>query len=72
MKHSDLLNFLAALPKTVCSIELGFLDFLDGNWHGLLNGIRETLCWHQQENIETQTHGWYNGVDAPGGIWHLA
>ncbi|KAF4768585.1 hypothetical protein HAV15_002121 [Penicillium sp. str.  len=49
VKQSDSLNFLAALPKTVRSIELGFLDFLDGNWHGLLNAIRETLYWHQQD-----------------------
>ncbi|KAJ5824067.1 hypothetical protein N7447_006407 [Penicillium robsamsonii] len=50
VKQSDLMDFLAALPKTVCSIELSFLKFLDGNWHSLLTEICDTLCWNQRDN----------------------
>ncbi|KAI2725291.1 hypothetical protein CBS147326_6003 [Penicillium roqueforti] len=49
VKQGDMINFLAGLPKTTCVIELSFLEFLDGCWHGLLTEIRDTLCWDQRD-----------------------
>lgn len=49
--QDDVISLLAALPKTLRSVELSFLKFLDngGNYHGLLAGIRETLRWHERD-----------------------
>ncbi|KAK4085865.1 hypothetical protein Purlil1_9822 [Purpureocillium lilacinum] len=52
VQQSDLIRLLAALPRTVRSVELGFLHFLHdrGNHHDLLEDMRETLGWQSWEN----------------------
>lgn len=51
--QSDIVSFLAALPETLCTVELGFLRFLDnsGNWRGLLTDMRDTLRWHERDRV---------------------
>ncbi|OBR10472.1 hypothetical protein CH63R_06164 [Colletotrichum higginsianum IMI 349063] len=47
VKQQDLLDFLAALPQTLRSVELSFLWFMkdNGNYRELLFGIRNDLGW---------------------------
>ncbi|KAJ0347676.1 hypothetical protein KNSL1_006285 [Colletotrichum chrysophilum] len=50
VKQKDLLDFLAALPQTLLSVELSFLWFLkdSGDYRELLFGIRDTLDWRRR------------------------
>jgi hypothetical protein len=49
VKQDDLLSMLASLPKSIRSVELGFLFFLDeSNYKSLLDAMRETLGWRHR------------------------
>ncbi|KAK1721904.1 hypothetical protein BDP67DRAFT_586852 [Colletotrichum lupini] len=50
VRQSDLLEFLAALPQTLRSVELSFLSFMKGhgNYRDLLFAIRDTLGWQER------------------------
>ena len=52
VQQSDLIRPLAALPRTVRSVELVSLHFFHGrgNHHDLLEDMRETLGWQSWEN----------------------
>ncbi|TGJ78375.1 hypothetical protein E0Z10_g10389 [Xylaria hypoxylon] len=46
--ESDLLALLATLPYSIRTIELRFLDILEGNHRSLLYQIRDTLGWQSR------------------------
>ncbi|KXH45221.1 hypothetical protein CNYM01_12828 [Colletotrichum nymphaeae SA-01] len=50
VRQLDLLEFLAALPQTLRSVELSFLSFMKGhgNYRDLLFAIRDTLGWQER------------------------
>ncbi|KAF6827720.1 hypothetical protein CPLU01_08925 [Colletotrichum plurivorum] len=50
VKQQDLLDFLAALPQTLRSVELSFIWFMkgNGNYRKLLFGIRDELGWQKR------------------------
>ncbi|WQF87639.1 Putative F-box domain-containing protein [Colletotrichum destructivum] len=50
VKQQDLLDFLAALPQTLRSVELSMLWFMkgNGNYRELLFGIRDDLGWQRR------------------------
>ncbi|ETS03692.1 hypothetical protein M419DRAFT_108425, partial [Trichoderma reesei RUT C-30] len=54
VRQDDLLSLLAKIPKTVRTIELSFLYFLDGggSYRGLLEDMRSTLGWHTLDVAE--------------------
>ncbi|KAJ5571406.1 hypothetical protein N7535_005066 [Penicillium sp. DV-2018c] len=49
ISQKDCVSFLKTLPKSVRSIELGMLHFLDGDWYSMLEEIRrmvsESTLW---------------------------
>ncbi|PWY81739.1 hypothetical protein BO94DRAFT_425393, partial [Aspergillus sclerotioniger CBS 115572] len=47
----DMVSFLAALPKTICSIKLRRLNFFkkSDHWPGLLIDIRDKLHWRERD-----------------------
>lgn len=47
VQQADVLSLLSALPLTLRSVELSFLDFLDdgGTYQDLLTDMRDTLGW---------------------------
>lgn len=49
--QADVVSLLSALPSTLRSVELSFLEFLDhgGHWYGLLMDIRDNLGWRQRD-----------------------
>ena len=51
--QSDLISLLTALPNTLRSLELSFLDFLEdgGSWRDLLTEIRDVLRWHERDMV---------------------
>ncbi|KAH8696278.1 hypothetical protein BGW36DRAFT_342962 [Talaromyces proteolyticus] len=52
VKQADVIEFLAALPETLRSVELSFLIFLDpeGNYHDMLAEMRKRLgSWQKRE-----------------------
>ncbi|ETS85608.1 hypothetical protein PFICI_03633 [Pestalotiopsis fici W106-1] len=56
VRQDDLLALLAALPKSVRSVELGFLLFLDERSHkDLLDAMRQTLGWRDRPVNERPT-----------------
>lgn len=48
VRQDDLLSFLEALPKTLRSVELSFLFFLEGNYRDLVAGMRSQLGWRER------------------------
>lgn len=55
VSQSDIISFLAALPKSICSVELSMLKFLEdgGDWRGLVEEmrkmIRENTLWGERD-----------------------
>ncbi|KAJ5778714.1 hypothetical protein N7520_001960 [Penicillium odoratum] len=49
--QSDLMGLLINISATIQTVSLNFLTFLDngGDYHSLLNEIRDTLKWHERE-----------------------
>ncbi|RFU75456.1 3-hydroxyacyl- dehydrogenase [Trichoderma arundinaceum] len=45
--QTDLISTLSQLPE-LRSLELGHLDIYPGNYHDLLNEMRDTLRWHER------------------------
>ncbi|KAF7536708.1 hypothetical protein G7054_g4295 [Neopestalotiopsis clavispora] len=49
VQQDDLLSLLAALPLTLRSVDLSFLNFMEGgDYRGLLDGMRQNLAWHER------------------------
>ncbi|KAL3473705.1 hypothetical protein BJX99DRAFT_233151 [Aspergillus californicus] len=50
--QADMIAFLALLPKTIRSVKLGLLRFVDygGNWTGLLTDMRDQLGWRERDD----------------------
>ena len=56
VSRHDIVSFLAALPKSIRSIELSMLEFLDedgGGWYSALEGIRQSIrekaLWEERD-----------------------
>ena len=55
VKQDDLVDFLAALPPTLRSVELSFLFFLkvnSGDYRGLVSDVRNSIGWRERPASE--------------------
>lgn len=66
--QEDLTNLLAALPLTLRSVELSYLEFADyqGDYRGLLRDMRNRLEWHKRPAAERIKITMYVETDNPG------
>lgn len=50
--QDDVVSFLSELPPTVRSVELSFLQFLEGRYGSLLSAMRDALGWRGRDDWE--------------------
>ncbi|KAI1183197.1 hypothetical protein F5B17DRAFT_417105 [Nemania serpens] len=68
--ENDLLALLAALPLSTRTVELSFLEFLEGSHRSLLYQIRDTLNWQDRRLRPRMSIGFNVKFDHPGqAIW---
>ncbi|KAI0459240.1 hypothetical protein F5B21DRAFT_527033 [Xylaria acuta] len=70
VKEKDLLALLARMPLSIRTIELSFLDFLEGNYQSLLSQIKDTLGWQNRDPRPLMSIGADTQLDDHGvAIW---